>query len=239
LDRMAGHRPHNGAILEASRLPAPPVKSLGTPESKAGAMPLEIDRQTPEDIEVNGRPTNIPGLSKSSRQPFIVFLDGIVDEGNLGNILRTAHFYGVDAVAVATGTCAPLTSAIMAKASAGACEAVRLLAVPKPSQFIFDSAKAGWKVYAAVAPDDKSETKPGAKRTSSERVGADGPLGRHPCILMLGAEGEGLRANLVNKADYLLSIGRGSSGKEVVDVGVDSLNVGVAAGVLMDAFLRK
>ncbi|KAH9825832.1 rRNA methyltransferase 1, mitochondrial [Teratosphaeria destructans] len=239
LDQMAAHRPHNGVILEASKRPALPVMSLGTPDTKTGAIPVVLDRQTPEDIEVNGRPSNIPAVAKSSRQPFIIFLDGIVDEGNLGNILRTCHFYGVDAVAVATSTCAPLTSAIMAKASAGACEAVRVLVVPKPSKFIFDSAKAGWKVYAAVAPDDMSVMKAGAERIGSERVGAEGPLGRHPCILMLGAEGEGLRANLTNKADYLLSISRGASGKKVVDVGVDSLNVSVAAGVLMDTFLSK
>ena len=55
---------------------------------------------------------------------------------------------------------------------------------------------------------------------------------------MLGAEGEGLRANLVNKAHCLISIERGAVGEGSVDVGVDSLNVGVAAGVLMEAFLR-
>ena len=66
----------------------------------------------------------------------------------------------------------------------------------------------------------------------------DGPLTKGPCILMLGAEGEGLRANLTAKADILLSIAGGRK-DDGVDVGVDSLNVGVAAGVLMEAFLRR
>jgi len=55
---------------------------------------------------------------------------------------------------------------------------------------------------------------------------------------MMGSEGEGLRENLRSKADLEVTIERGSSAKHVVDVGVDSMNVGVATGVLVDAFMR-
>lgn len=243
LDKMSDSRPHNGVILEASRLPAPPVLSLASPDPESSDISLTLDRQSAEDAAVNGTSTAISSTtSRSWRQPFIVMLDGITDPGNLGNILRTAHFYSVDAVAVATNTCAPLSSAVLAKASSGACEAVRILALPKPAHFVAESRKEGWKIYAAVAPPSRSDpgfAQDAKKQSTTTAVAANSPLSKDPVILMLGAEGEGLRANLTSKADVLLSIEQGSKGRGTVDVGVDSLNVGVAAGVLMEALLRK
>ncbi|KAK3678880.1 hypothetical protein LTR78_001333 [Recurvomyces mirabilis] len=244
LDTVSDNRPHNGVVLDASRLPAPPVLALGKPDVKTGAIGLTLDRQSAEDVLINGSSASLdlPAPSQAGRHPFIIMLDGILDEGNLGSIMRTAHFYGADAVAIATATCASINSPIVAKASSGACEAVKLLGLPKPSSFVLDSAKAGWRVYAAVAPGDEgSGGAPGDRkqmRVSTREVARESPLRDKPVILMLGAEGEGLRANLVNKAHCLISIERGAVGDGVVDVGVDSLNVGVAAGVLMEAFLR-
>ncbi|KAK4556643.1 hypothetical protein LTR86_006214 [Recurvomyces mirabilis] len=246
LDTVSDNRPHNGVVLDASRLPAPPVLALGKPDVKTGAVGLTPDRQSAEDMLINGSSASLdlPAPSQNGRHPFIIMLDGILDEGNLGSIMRTAHFYGADAVAIATATCASINSPIVAKASSGACEAVKLLALPKPSSFVLDSAKAGWRVYAAVAPGDDGSGGGGGygdrkqNRVSTREVAVESPLSDKPVILMLGAEGEGLRANLVNKAHCLISIERGVVGDGVVDVGVDSLNVGVAAGVLMEAFLR-
>ncbi|KAK1045768.1 hypothetical protein LTR74_018072, partial [Friedmanniomyces endolithicus] len=240
LDKMSDSRPHNGVVLEASRLPAPPVLAMGTPDQTNNTIPLVLGTQSAEDTVVNGAHSSLP-LQQTWRRPFILMLDGIVDPGNVGNILRTAHFYGADAVAVATATCCSLTSAVLAKASSGACEAVPLLALPRPSSFVVDSAKAGWRIYAAVAPDagDVVSVKEVVTRASASGVAAGSPLQMEPVILMLGAEGEGLRANLIRQADCLVSIERGGSGERAVDVGVDSLNVSVAAGVLMEAFLRR
>ncbi|KAK0261035.1 hypothetical protein LTR91_017823 [Friedmanniomyces endolithicus] len=240
LDKLSDSRPHNGVVLEASRLPAPPVLAMGTPDQENNNIPLVLATQSAEDTAVNGAPASLP-LQQTRRHPFILMLDGIVDPGNVGNILRTAHFYGADAVAIATATCCSLTSAVLAKASSGACEAVPLLALPRPSSFVVDSAKAGWQVYAAVAPDagDVVSAKEVVTRASTSGVAAESPLRTEPIILMLGAEGEGLRANLTRQADCLVSIEREGSGERAVDVGVDSLNVSVAAGVLMEAFLRR
>jgi len=241
LDKMSEGRPHNGVALESSTLPSPPVLALLKHDNRTSIMPLTLARQSAEDIVVNGAPTAVSTNTNSWRHPFVVLLDGITDPGNLGNILRSAHFYGVDAVAVATNTCANLASATLAKASSGACEAVRLFALPQPANFVFDSAKAGWKVYAAVAPaiPGKASARDVGRSVTTTALSASSPLAQHPCILMLGSEGEGLRANLTTKADRLLSIEHGGRMEDVPDVGVDSLNVGVAAGVLMEAFLRN
>ncbi|KAF2170287.1 hypothetical protein M409DRAFT_64604 [Zasmidium cellare ATCC 36951] len=237
LDRMSDGRPHNGVLLEASKLPTPPVLSLGKPNARDSTIPLALAQQSAEDAEINGMPEAINSIANSWRHPLIVLLDGITDPGNLGNILRTCHFYGVDAVAVATNTCANLSSAVLAKASSGACEAVRLLSLPQPSNFAYESARNGWKIYASVAPSKDVVGQPTHLTTSS--VATASPLAKHPCILMLGAEGEGLRENLRNRAHSTVSIERGKKIRGTPNVGVDSINVSVAAGVLMDAFLSK
>ena len=236
LDKLSEGRPHNGAVLETSTLPALPTARLFKPNPQLNVIPLELHKQNAEDTAVNGTSNKLQYDGKSWRQPIILFVDGITDPGNLGGILRTAHFYGVDAVAVATNTCCNLSSPVLAKASAGACEAIPILAVSKPADFISKSSTAGWKICAAVAPDVGSQKR--QKQLTSVSIAAKSPLASSPCILMMGSEGEGLRENLRSKADLEVTIERGSSAKHVVDVGVDSMNVGVATGVLVDAFMR-
>lgn len=53
---------------------------------------------------------------------------------------------------------------------------------------------------------------------------------------MMGAEGTGLRDSLLNLAHYKVGI---QQGREVDEVGVDSLNVSVAASLLCYEMLRK
>ena len=52
---------------------------------------------------------------------------------------------------------------------------------------------------------------------------------------MLGGEGEGLRGILKKKADFEVGIG----GRRASEGDVESLNVSVATGLLVDAFLRE
>ncbi len=61
------------------------------------------------------------------------------------------------------------------------------------------------------------------------------PLRKHPCIIMLGGEGEGLAWNLQKKANYEIGI----EGRRQGQGGVDSLNVSVAGALLCEAFLRR
>ena len=153
-----------------------------------------------------------------------------LDPGNLGGILRSAYFLGIDAVAISNKHSAPLTPVAL-KASAGASESLPLISISHPAAFIEESQNNGWKFYAAVTHDSQIQGKQVHLSTSS----LDNPATNHPCILLLGGEGEGLRWNLQKKADYLLNIEGDRSGQG----GVDSLNVSVAAGLLCEAFLRK
>lgn len=232
MDKMSGGRPHNGYILEASPLPRLPITSLGEVTTKGGyGFEVTLDHQSREEAEINGT-SNFIKLARNSpgRNPLVLLLDGIVDPGNLGGIIRTASFLGVGAIAISTRNSASFTPVVL-KASAGASENVTLFSVNKPAGFLVDSKAAGWRVFAAVTPSGRKDPD---IPISMSTDGLKDPLSETPCILMLGGEGEGLRWNLRSKADVDLSIpGSGQSNN------VDSLNVSVAAGILCSSFLRR
>ncbi|TVY94027.1 rRNA methyltransferase, mitochondrial [Lachnellula willkommii] len=234
MDKMSAGRPHNGYILEASPLPRLPVTSLGelTTKDEQTGFEVTVDYQSREDAAVNGT-SNFVRIPKDrhGRKPLVLFLDSIVDPGNLGGIIRTASFLGVSAVAIATRNSAPFSPVVL-KASAGASENMALFSVSKPAGFIQDSRLAGWKTFAAVAPSKSNGSQGSITSMSTDEL--FDPLSEDPCILMLGGEGDGLRQNMRSKADVELYIAGGGRSHTV-----DSLNVSVATGILCNAFLSK
>ena len=231
MDKMSAGRPHNGYILEASPLPKLPVKGFRAVEKQNGAFHVILDHQSREDEAVNGTSTNINYEVGFPRYPFVLLLDGILDPGNLGAILRTAFFLGVDTVAISNRSSAPV-SPVAIKASAGASETLPLVSISQPGNFIDECKSNGWKIYAAAAPTPGKRSGVG-NYLSSSNMG--NPVRNHPCILILGSEGEGLRWNIQRKADFDVGI----DGRRAGQGKVDSLNVSVAAGLLCEAFLRK
>jgi len=284
MDKMSKQRPHNGCVLETSPLPKYPAQSL-LPSVRGTTFAVMPAAQSAEEAAINGRSTEIVYTSKYSaqpdtrRHPFILFLDSIKDPGNLGAIIRSAYFLGVDAVALSKHTTAPLTPVAL-KAAAGAAEALPIVVYESPTTFLDSSIRNGWKVYAAVAPGstveevslhtrdykDKSTRKreaaerkdkkevarqvdsslasattsgglitfTTAKAPYSEKVNHT-PLTRGPTILCLGEEGEGVKQAVLKRAHYYVGI-RGARTDD--DIGVDSLNVSVAAAVLGAEFMR-
>ncbi|CZS96064.1 uncharacterized protein RAG0_05524 [Rhynchosporium agropyri] len=233
LDKMSGGRPHNGFILEASPLPRLPITHLGEFKSENGqeGFSIAIDHQSKEEADVNGTSNFVRTTpSLPGRKPLVLLLDGVVDPGNMGGIIRTASFLGVSAIAVSVRNSASMTAVVL-KASAGASENMTMFSVSKPAGFLVDSKKAGWKIYAAVAPNkDNFSSVPESLSTDD----LDDPLSEAPCILMLGGEGEGIRWLLRAKADVDLYIKGGGQA-----LNVDSLNVSVAAGILCNSFFAK
>ena len=122
-------------------------------------------------------------------------------------------------------------SPVALKASSGASEHLPLISVNEAGSFLGTCKTNGWKVYAAVAPPPSSSRH--KNHVSTLRL--DNPVRDHPCILILGSEGEGLRWNIQRLADHNVVIDGQRNGQG----GVDSLNVSVAAGLLCEAFLRR
>jgi 23S rRNA (guanosine2251-2'-O)-methyltransferase len=145
----------------------------------------------------------------------IVVLDGIEDPHNFGAIVRSANAAGAHGVVRQTRHSAALGSAA-AKASAGALSHVRIANVVNIARAVEELKEAGiWTTgLAGDAP------KPYDKM--------DFTL---PTAIVMGAEGAGLRRLVRERCDLLASIpmkGR-----------VDSLNVSVAAGIVLFEALRQ
>ncbi|KAK8018039.1 hypothetical protein PG991_007229 [Apiospora marii] len=233
MDKMAGGRPHNGCVLEASPLPQLPLKALGPVSEdpdKAG-FGVELAYQSAEDAAINGSPDFIPYRGPKDRKPFILLLDGILDPGNLGAILRTAGFLGVTGIAITKHSSASLTPVAL-KASAGASEVIPLYSVDSTLGFLECSKEAGWIIYAAVAAGPRSR---GNSHLSLDRLESYDPLASQPSILVVGSEGEGLGKQIRRAADFEVSI-PGAAGLLST---IDSLNVSVATGILCSSFLKK
>ncbi|KAG6259325.1 hypothetical protein E4U24_005926 [Claviceps purpurea] len=235
MDKMSMGRPHNGFVLEASQLPLLPVKSLGRLEettSKLG-FHLELDHQSPEQKSVNGEDSFIRKTRNSTTKPLVLLLHEIVDPGNLGAVLRTASYMGIDAVGITNRGSAPITPVVL-KSASGSAEEVSIFTVESPAEFLKASRAMGWKTYSAIAPPDKKLVRlHGQKFISTDSIEQDRPLDQHPCVLVMGNEGLGLPRQIKVATDYELSIP-----KFTRECYVDSLNVSVATALLCHSFVK-
>ena len=151
----------------------------------------------------------------ATEDPFIVALDEVTDPQNLGAVIRTAECAGATGVVIPERRSAEVTGAV-AKASAGAVEHLPVARVRNLADFLADAKEAGCWAYGAAA---------GAPTRY------DGPDYTGGVVLVLGAEGRGLRPRVASACDELVSLpllGR-----------IDSLNVSAAGAVLMYAILQK
>ncbi|RAH48945.1 TrmH family RNA methyltransferase [Aspergillus brunneoviolaceus CBS 621.78] len=251
LDKMSAGRPHNGVVLEASPLPQLPVAHFHRVASVAEEnFQVELGVQSREEAAVNGTDTLVPinharwladhpdATDSTHRYPVVLLLDGVQDPGNMGAIIRSAYYLGIDAVVLAGRNSAPLTP-VTIKASAGAAENMPLLAVRNEQEFIAKSKENGWRFFAADMPGPASQV------VSDIGGGtAEGPAtAQAPCVLMMGSEGTGLSTHLLSAADVKVGIPGARFdprlGVESDPARVDSLNVSVAAALLMERILQS
>ncbi|KAL5118561.1 hypothetical protein ACEQ8H_003576 [Pleosporales sp. CAS-2024a] len=246
MDKASSGRPHNGVVLEASPLPVLPITELKEASLEDESFSVTVDSQSAEDALVNGKQDVWSYKAAGWRHPLVLYVDGVLDEGNLGAIARSAYFLGVDAIVTPSRQTAPWGH-ITLKASAGAAEAIPIFKVSSPRDFLGKSARAGWRIYASDSIATRPATAGEKEEGSSKIVYSVGPSGKqlpnahcpvaeHATILMMGAEGEGLGAGLLKLANYKVGI---KHGRDVDEVGVDSLNVSVAASILCYEMLQK
>jgi 23S rRNA (guanosine2251-2'-O)-methyltransferase len=155
----------------------------------------------------------LDGLSEEDTM--LLLLDGVEDPRNLGAILRTAECAGVGGVFIPERRAVGLTETV-AKSSAGAVEHVKISKIGNLNNFIADLKKMNIWV---VGTDVNAET------THTEWDWS------RPFALVLGGEGRGLHRLVAENCDVLVKIpiyGR-----------IDSLNVSVAAGVILFEACRQ
>ena len=148
-------------------------------------------------------------------EPFLVALDEVTDPQNLGAVCRTAEVAGATGVILPERRSAEVTPAVC-KDSAGAVEHLAIARVRNLADFLAQAKAANCWCYGAAA---------GA--ITPYRA----PDYRGGVVLVLGAEGRGLRPRVRDACDDLVAL--------PVRGRIDSLNVSAAAAVLMYEILQQ
>ena len=148
-----------------------------------------------------------------------VVLDGVEDPHNLGAIVRTAHAAGAAAVVIPERRSAGLTETV-ARAAAGALAYLPVVRVVNISRALEELKERGYWIYGL---DERGEQS------------YDHATFAAPAAFVLGSEGRGLHQNVGRHCDALVSIpmSPGPTG------GIASLNVSVAAGVVLFEWRRR
>lgn len=157
----------------------------------------------------------VPELYEEGLLPFIVVLDGITDVRNFGAIARTCECAGVDAIVIPEhGSVSVGGDAV--KTSAGALlhlPVCRERSIRGAVKFLRDNG------YSVVAASEKADI----NYTQADYTG--------PVAIVMGAEDTGIAPEVIKQCDTFVSIPL--FGK------ISSLNVSVAAGVMMYEVVRQ
>jgi TrmH family RNA methyltransferase len=226
LSRKKVRRAEGRLVLEGARvvheaLRAGAVEELYLAESvevPSGATGVPMDRLSQTDAEALSETRASAGIYALAVDPvrkwdanvwdensLILLADGLADPGNLGTLIRTAAAMGFAAVAVSAGSVDP-TNPKVVRASAGA-----LFQIPVMTAGMSHVRAAGFSVWAADGRGD-------AIADVQERPGR--------VALALGNEPRGHDAPIRTESDRVVAVS--------LAAGVESLNVAVAAGILMD-----
>ena len=157
----------------------------------------------------------VPFFFEEGKNPFFVMLDGVTDVRNFGAIARTCECAGVDAILIPAKGSVSVNADAM-KTSAGALHTLpvcREQNLKSTLQYLKDS---GFRLIAATEKGDYDYTKGDYK----------GPI----CIIM-GAEDTGVSYENLSLCDEWVKI--------PILGNIESLNVSVAAGVLIYEALKQ
>uniref|UniRef100_A0A672YCG4 rRNA methyltransferase 1, mitochondrial n=2 Tax=Sphaeramia orbicularis TaxID=375764 RepID=A0A672YCG4_9TELE len=194
LDKMSGGRVHQGVCLQASPL-----------------YYLKEERE----LRLNRKDQNIP---------LWLVLEAVQDPMNLGAILRSAYFLGVDRVASSVSHSCPL-SPVVSKASSGVMEVMGVYGYGNLEHMLKMKAAQGWEVVGTVGAESVESHVSITQCSEFEMT--------KPTLLLIGGEGEGLSRRLLSLCQTLITI---PAGRELCS-GIESLNVSVATGILLHSLL--
>jgi len=153
--------------------------------------------------------TDISGI------PLILILDSIQDPRNLGACLRCANAAGVDCVVINKDRSSPI-NAVVHKTSAGAINKLKIFQVTNLVRTIKSiQAQELWAIGLV-----------GSVATSIYDINL-----KSPTVLVMGAEGKGLRQLIMKNCDQLARIPMIGN--------VESLNVSVATGIVLFESIRQ
>ena len=187
------------------------LRALCGSESHQGvaAFASEVEYATVEQL--------LAVAAQRGEDPFLLLADGVEDPHNLGAIIRTALLTGVHGLVIPKRGGAQVTATV-AKTSAGASSLLPIARVANIGETVRRLKEQNIFVYAADMAGERMD-----------RQNLTGPI-----ALVMGSEGKGVSPLVKRLCDGLVSLPMSPH-----RAGVDSLNVSVAAGVLMYEVLRQ
>lgn len=157
----------------------------------------------------------VPGIYEKGKEPFILVLDRITDVRNFGAVLRTAECAGVDAVVIPSKNTAQLNSGTI-KSSAGAIFKVPVCRSDNLKNTLVFLKESGLKIVAA---------------TETSAVSIFDSVLKGPLAIIMGSERDGVSGAYLKYSDLKVKIPMMGE--------IESLNVSVAAGVVLYEVLRQ
>ena len=145
---------------------------------------------------------------------FIVACDTVSDPGNLGTILRTCDWFGVDAVLLSNG-CVSLYNEKVVRSTAGSIFHVKVFENLDLKTTLSQLQAEHFKLIA----------------TALHGTPLNSSVPQEKSILLLGSEAHGVNPDILQQADEVLRIPR--FGK------AESLNVGIACGIFLENWKNR
>jgi 23S rRNA (guanosine2251-2'-O)-methyltransferase len=222
-------------VIEALRNPLRRFRRLLATENalrrlqeEVGDLPLEATLVRPSEIDRLLTPDSVhqglylvcdplpsPGLDTLPDDAVVLALDQITDPHNVGAILRSAAAFGAAAVIV-TIRHSPAATGVLAKSASGALEHVPLIAVRNLGDALQELGKRG---FQRIGFDSDGETT------------FDSIALRRPLVMVMGAEGKGLRQRSRELCDHVARL--------EVPGAITSLNVSNATAIALYVASRR
>ncbi|SHK23065.1 RNA methyltransferase, TrmH family [Hathewaya proteolytica DSM 3090] len=153
-------------------------------------------------------------VSPKEKKGFYVFVDCVQDPGNLGTIIRTAHAAGALGVILRKGT-VDLYNEKTLRSSMGSVFHLPVIC-DMESDYLMVLKHMGYTIISSSLDTNNNFYNINCKK---------------PLVIVLGNEGNGISSEILKISDELVKI--------PMPGGAESMNVGVAAGILMYEIVRQ
>ncbi len=200
-------------LIERAEDHAIPIESIDTKALRRLSGP-----RNPQGVGARVAPfpfADLEAVLDASTDPVVLVVDGVTDPGNLGALIRSASFFGVNAIVLPMDRSAAMSPTVE-RSAAGAAARLPICQVGSLVRTVREMAERGFVVVASI-------------------VGGHPPpwevdLASGPTVLMVGSEGKGLRPSLRKAATVKTSLPSRA---------VESLNVSVFGALLLYETARQ
>jgi 23S rRNA (guanosine2251-2'-O)-methyltransferase len=218
---VRGERPEHTALRRlAERLGVPVVEEKEAPPAPGDHQGVRLRAGPLPELGLEALLTGIASPDDAAAPPpvTLVALDGVEDPQNLGAIARVADAAGVAGLVLTDRRAPPLSPAV-SRASAGAIEWLPVARVPNLGRALNQLKEQGFWIFGGDLEGDRSLFDLPSRTLPVRRV------------VVLGAEGRGLRPGIVRALDFRVRIPMAGR--------VASLNVATAAAVVLFELVRR